>query len=414
MRNRVQRWGGAVGWLSGLLLSAGSGISLAQPVEREELGPRLAQAGARLAWQISLPLGHSDSIRSYHLMEENIYALAGDGKAHCVQADIGRYRWVRQVVGKTDAFWPPVLYPALWGDELEGDAVAFTRLNDVIFFRFATGTKIGTRQVRSVNKAGAAMGPNALYAVELANRVSKYDLEGEFLDWQIRGKDLIALSPLYLADRDQLVFADEGGRIASAQGADRVEIFDQRVEGRPRGWLAADAEGIYLVTDRNLFYHLDRETGEILWKSYLPAAPDGGPLVGEQYIYQAISPSGVVKIDKGRRHIGWQIDRARRFLAEWLRHTVLLSKDYQLLLVDPPSGRVERVTDLGQACDGISNLVNDAVFLTTRGGEILCLRPAGARPLTVADFKSQAMALMQQAEPISDEASEANATEEEP
>lgn len=413
MHNQVKRWAGAVGYFTGLLLVAG-GVIHAQPVKQEELGTQLAREGIRLVWQITLPVSHSVSIRSFHLIEENLYALASDGKVHCVRADIGRYLWVQQVIGKTDTFWPPAVYPASWGDELGGEAVAFTRLNDVIFLHPASGTKLGTRKGESVNKAGAVLGPNAIYTVELDKRLSKYDIEGKFLDWQIRSNDLFHISPLYLADRDQLVFADDQGRVASAKGTNKVEIFDHQVEGRPRGWLAGDTEGIYLVTDRNLFFQLDRQTGETLWKYYLTAAPDGGPVVSEKHIYQALVPAGVVQINKSQRRAGWQINQARRFLAEWPRHVVLLSTNHQLLFVEPLSGQVERVTDLGEACDGISNVVNDTVFVTTRNGTIRCLRPLNAEPLTVADFRNKLMATTQKAEPPSDEPSEPTPEPEQP
>ncbi|NLX13151.1 MAG: PQQ-binding-like beta-propeller repeat protein [Phycisphaerales bacterium] len=402
---------GVVGVL-GLLLCMNSGVSLAQPAGQvDSAGARLAQAGVQLAWQISLPLAHSVSIRSYHLMEENIYALASDGKVHCVRADIGRYRWVCQVVGKTDTLWPPVLYPASWGDELGGAAVGFTRIHDVVFFSTVGGIKVGTRRTQAVNKAAAVMGPNAIYTIELDKCVGKYNIEERYLDWQIRSNDLLQISPLYLADQGQLVFVDEGGRVASADGDDKEEIFDQRVDGRPCGWLAGDAEGIYLVTDQNLFYHLDRRTGEALGKYYLMAAPDGGPVVKDEHIYQAMAPRGVVQINKARQAIGWRIDQARRFLAEWPRQVVLLNTNHQLVFVDPLSGKVERLTDLGEPCDGISNTVNDAVFITTRGGTIRCLRPLGSEPLTAADFATRTTALMETHDNSLDESSEPISTD---
>ena len=103
--------------------------------------------------------------------------------------------------------------------------------------------------------------------------------------------------------------------------------------------------------------------------------------------YQAIEGGGIYQVPLIRNEPVRFDSNSKRFLADWLHHTVMLRSDGKIALVSRLTGKTATVIDVGQVADGISNVRNQAVIVYSARGRIRCLLPIGSRPLTPADFR---------------------------
>jgi len=344
----------------------------------------LAAAGARTAWKISFPLRSIDSVRSYCLLEEYLYALASNGKVYAIQVDTGRYAWGRPLTDAGDTLWPPVAY-----HEEDMDAVVFTRLTDVVFINQNTGEILKRCKLLDPARAPVAVTKDVIFAVETNNRLSNYHMDKLVRRWEMRTSAPFGLAPLYLDDkdnRDQLFVVDNSGLLASLNSKDRFKRFSHQLAGTPQGHMAADKKSVYIATSDNKLYVFDRKSGEHrIFR--LDNPPADGPVVTEDAVYQSIQGGGIYRIPKVPDVPHWFIKDCKGFLAKWAHHDLLLRNDGKIVFVRPQTGKIGMIMDAGDVAGGVSNVMNDAVIVYSARGDVRCIRPIGAKRLTPADFK---------------------------
>ncbi len=393
-------WGFRLALLAGLLAASAAPGSAAARRPGGYYGP-LARAGARLAWRTPLPLKCTGAIRSYRLLDEYLYAIGADGKVWAIRADTGERVWTRRLARPEEKLWPPTAYRS---PDLR--AVVFTSLDKAVFLDPATGLEIektdqddqgeprtrtmGPVRLRSATLASVAASPEHVFAIAPNNRVRRYDIADSYESWQMETPGRVRLAPVFLARYDLLLVADTGGQVAGVSGADRTRKFTRQLQGEPVGWLAADHEAVCVATSEPRLYTVDLATGQVQLEYRLPGRPTGGPVVTETSVYQA-TRHGLQRVGKKQEFPNWLAPEAKCFLAEWPRRVVLLRSDGKIDLVRRETGESLDLVDLGQEkFDGAGNPWNDAVILASPQGEIWCLRPIGAGPLTPADFRPPA------------------------
>ena len=128
------------GWLLlvSLLIAGISASDAAAERAGSEIHNQLVLAGVRIAWQTTLPLRFTDSIKSYHLIDEYLYAIGADGSIRGVRADTGRHIWTKPIAKPLETIYAPQAYHTK-----EMDAVAITRLTDLILLDPKTGDELG-------------------------------------------------------------------------------------------------------------------------------------------------------------------------------------------------------------------------------------------------------------------------------
>jgi len=387
---------GLVGLVAGAVIPVATVTADPPPASAPD---RLAAAGARLAWRVPLALPFTASIRSYHLVDEYLYAIGSDGVVRSIRADTGQHLWTRQLVDAGETLWPPTAYHSA-----ELGAVVFTRLLNVLLLDPATGSdrenrdqngRAGSRERKIVRglrlkdptSASVAVSAEKLFAVSIGRRLQSYDITTGDPSWRAATPATVRLAPLYLSDGDQLLVADEGGLIVGIDATTKARQFARQLHGEPTGWLAADAKAVYVATSEPRLYALDRAKGETLLEHHLPGRPLGGPAVTAKSVYQALVGGGLQRVSLDPQSKGWLAPHGKRFLAEWPDRAVLLSTDGRIVFVEPNTGKSLAVLDLGDVADGVSNVFTDAVMVASSRGEVRCIRPIGARALTGADFR---------------------------
>jgi len=407
----------AAGWTV-LLGAAGPGAAGAGT----PLGPwppeQMALAGARVAWQVHLPMSYTASIKSYHLVDGYLYGLGTDGYVRAVRADTGEYVWTRKLGEPFDTIWPPVAArlevvgkgagkeqagpgeeQAGAGEEKAGaggeqagavvtetvDAVVFTLVRTAVFLDPKTGFEL--KQVRLGSSSNAAVAVSAAYCFEVGpnRRLRCVSLADGLRKWQMATPAPIDLAPVYVAHDDVVVVADSQGTVGGVS-SDKIKQFTQSLGAKPTGWLAADEQAVYVATADKTLHAIERASNRILWQYRLADRPAGGPVVTEHNVYQATIGGGLYCKHKSER-LNWHNAGAKRFLAEWPSRTAVLGHDGHISLLHPKTGKAAELLDPGLAAGGVSNPWNDAVILASPKGLVRCIRPIGAKALTLADFR---------------------------
>lgn len=396
----------AGGWAVVVALAAPQAVQAAEPLGPWS-GEQMALAGARLAWQIDLPLPHTVAIRSYHQVDGYLYALGSDGFVRAIRADTGEFAWTRQLAGPYETVWPPVSARLVLMDEKKEtpadkgesgqteeaskanektvDAVVFTLLRSAVFLDPKSGKLLKEYKLRSSSITPVAVSLKDCFEVGPGRRVRCTSLKDGFLNWQLSPKAIIELAPVYVPGDDVVIVADGGGAVAGV-GSDLKKQFTQELNAKPIGSMAVDDGAVYLATNDKMLHAIDRVGNRMLWQYRLPGLPAMGPVATQQKVYQAVIDKGLFCVLKGDKPRTWHNSKAMSFLAEWPNRIAVLYPEGQVGLLNPATGEAAELLQPGCATKGVSNPYNDAIFLVSHKGRICCIRPIGAKDLSLSDF----------------------------
>ncbi|MHC4441084.1 MAG: outer membrane protein assembly factor BamB family protein [Planctomycetota bacterium] len=368
-----------------LLVNLSIAVISVSDAKAEKTGSRihnqLVNAGARIAWKTSLPLRFTDSIKSYHLIDQYLYALGTDGNLRGIRAHTGQHIWTKPIAKPLETIYPPMSYHTK-----DMHALAITRLTDVLILDPETADQLKRYNFHTPTPATVAITDDNIYAAAMGSRIFKYSISNKTALWQLSTTGPIQLAPLII--KDQLYIADSKGMVACIIGESKERLFSKKLDGQPRGWLAADEKILYVATADGTLHFLDRHTGLPVRRSLqLKAPPLGGTVITKNAAYQAIEGGGLyqVPLTHGKQILFYP--DGRRFLADWPHHTVMLQENGKIALISRLTGKKATTIDVGQVADGISNLRNQAVIVYSARGQINCLLPIGSKPLTPDDFK---------------------------
>ncbi|HSW46480.1 MAG TPA: PQQ-binding-like beta-propeller repeat protein, partial [Phycisphaerae bacterium] len=402
-------------------------------------GSRIAMAGAAEAWQTQLPLGYTQKILSYHLVGGNLYAIGVDGEVRAIRADTGEHIWTRPVARAFETIWPPV------AASLEGQpAVVFTLVREAVFLDPLTGWELKRVRLTQTSTAAVAVSDQHLFMVGPQGRVHCLALSDNARQWGSGMPGSIQVPAIYRPDGDAVILLDDKGTLASLDSRGE-EHFIRSIEATPSGPAAVDANAIYAATTDGILRAIQRDNGDLIWTYAMVERSEGGPVLTQTGLYQATSggglyrfdisgmavlatqpaPADVVldaaqvtaavpnraptdqaqlapkpeieipqavrdlpKIDAYQQLRRWYYPQGKKFLAEWPERVVVLRADGLIGLIprDSVLGEPAELLDLRPVDGTLSNTVNDAVILTSGSGLIRCLRPAGVKQLTPADF----------------------------
>ena len=386
--------------ISALLMVASAAQSAPGPTGGAALSPasgpdREAPARARAVqvWEVRLPMRLTQRLRSCDLLDGFLFATGTDGVVRAIDATTGRVLWISSVVEQGEPLHPPVLHRT--GDR---PLVAFTRSNDVILLDLATGFAVNRVELQAPPVASAAVSTSLVFVPSVSGRLRSYQLRSGLAEFPIGVSGLLASAPVYVPAHDLLLGFDTNGVMAAItaaeelpEGASKRRVrFAIQTGARPVGRLGFDERTMYAATADGLLHAVDYLEGEPVWRYRLAGFPEGGPVVTAGSVYQAVLGGGVHRIGKEPMTPNWFDPQARQFLAEWPDGPALLRDDGSIVLINPHTGRAARRLDwsAGEAMAAVSNPRNDAIIMVSRRGRICCVRPAGARPLTPADFAS--------------------------
>lgn len=362
---------------------------------------------AQVVWEIKLPSSQTMSFRSYHLIEGRIYAMGTDGTVIAVRADTGQVAWMRALADENDALWPPVAYHTQ-----EKDAVVFTRLDDVVLVDPKTGVPIQTLRLSKPSIHPVSVAPGRVFVVQANGRLAAYRLRDGYIFWRAAFNDQFTVPPAYAAAINAVVAIDSVGLVAGLRNEHRLDsetkrvLFKQNLRSAPAGPMSMDGDMLYLTTANQTLHAIDMgrdadsNAGDIVWQYRLVRPPMGGPLLSASSIYQLTHAGGLHRIAKNYGEFkNWFDPQGVAMLAEWPAGVVVLRDDDTVALVGSDPAWPLAVSGADGFTDGLSNTVNDAIFLTAPDGTIRCIRPSQGAPLQLASFLSKGAAPAEPDEP---------------
>ncbi|MGQ9650666.1 MAG: outer membrane protein assembly factor BamB family protein, partial [Phycisphaerae bacterium] len=401
-RPRPGYWSWAM--VATLVLAACPSWSLAAAVMEGRIPDSWTAAGVRQVWQAVIPVRHVDKIRAWHLVDAYLFAIGSDGVVRAFAADTGTRLWTQPMAEPLASLFPPTFYQ-------DGDvrAMVFTVRDRAIFIDPVTGSQLrrphrldsGETELRPVGPVHLWAGPigpvvatgDYVFQAAPRKRIRQYSISRDVQTYQVGIDANIVLPPLCIPDKALLVLADYNGTVAATDISTRETVFAAEVNARPLGWLAADEHALYVVTSGPRLHVLDLSHGHERLEGYsrgflLPALPVEGPVVTKESIYVALEGNKLQRVGKELKWPNWTATGVRRLLAEWPGRVALLAEDGKIRFVRPETG--ETLTAIEPpipGLDGLSNPLNDAIFLTSARGEARCLRPVDVPPLKEADFR---------------------------
>lgn len=365
---------------------AGVALVMAAPLQAGSVDAPGSLAGLRQVWRQQVPLREIDEIHSYALIGEHIFALGTDGKVRAIRAVTGEHVWTRQIAPPLGLHNPPTLA------RIDGaETLLFTQINQVFFVDPKTGVDIPKRKPLTLGHAAvvpAVCSPEMLFAVIGDRWLAAYEMHDGLINYRLRIDGRVEIPPVYLEREDLFLVASNAGFLIALSTMSKSDRYAVKVDGAPRGWIALGDDAMYVSTGNAWFYAFSRDSGENLWGGAyrLPDRPQGGPIVSRTSIYQAIASGGVQRLDIRQETPNWFAHEAVRFLAEWSDRVAMLMADNRVCVFRLQTGELLEALDTAEWSGGVSNPFNDAIFLTAPRGEIRCLRPAGAGPLSAAAF----------------------------
>lgn len=398
---------------------------------------------ADVFWRVHLPLGHLATVRSYQLVGGLLCATCSDGAVRTLRPDTGEYLWTAEVARELETLHPPVLWQAPGGDRL-----VVTLAREAVALDPATGREVARIPLPLTSMTPVALSRDEVYQVGPHGRMLCLAVRNGLLLWQSGLSRHVRIAPLYVPAVDGVVLTDVEGNVG-AVGTDKATLFHRQLDGPAQGWLASDGAVVFVATSSADLYALDLSHGGIQWKYRLIDQPVGGPVVTRESVYQA-TRKGLHRIGLAHRTpaapaaptsapstqaaesvadasaavappdnvpapdetetmerppktvpadtvgrlvppqfgISWIDPEAVQFLAEWPQGTVVLHANGRLALVSSVTGKIVEFAETITATAGVPNPHGDAVLLTSTKGEVRCVRPMRAPPLTVADFRA--------------------------
>ncbi len=322
-------------------------------------------AGLTVYWQRSLPLDKGDQLVRIDRIEENLYLLTRQGKVVTLDSATGVFRWVAGVADEDIRVLGPTHGPEL---------VYFGTVLGVQGFDRVNGDAKLQWKGKVAPSSPIASDAENLYFGTADSRVVCLRRRDMLMAWQFGSEGLVTSEPLLIGPN--LYVVSHSGAIFAAQKKDKVRLWQARV-GPVRGDATAWGSHLYVASMDQSLWCFDLVSGRMLWRTRMSFPLPQGPNALAQHVYLPTPEHGVFSINPDTGRIDWTCEQAATFLAEAGRFAWLAGRGAELLACDKATGQVRHQVP-SSATLYVSNVDDDAIWMADAGGQVVCLRPAGA------------------------------------
>lgn len=354
----------AVVWLLGSMTLAAKPVPAPLPlVDR----PAVSAAGLTIYWDRSVTLQKDEQTDRMTRLGANLYVLTNKGRVITVDAATGVQRWTRTLADPGIRIAGPSDGPG---------KVYFTTIEGIQSYDPATGKSYGNWRGKFAATTPVAADGEMLYTGNADSRVAAVRLKDMETLWQFMTDGLVTSAPILVGSN--LFAVSEGGKIYAAEKKDKDQLWPiQDLNSPVKAAPAVYGQSLFVGTAHQSLFCYDLATGQRRWQARLPGPLYIQPKVTSRALYQPIEAFGVFCIDPANGHVRWTAAEGEDLLAEQGDIVWLMSNQAAMIGVDPKDGHIRREVPC-MAEMWVSNQTDDAIFLGSGRGQLMCVRPRGA------------------------------------
>lgn len=371
-------------------------------------------------WNTQLSMSQGETVRAVYRADGMVHILTSLNIDHSLTADTGVLQFFNQVTTPdlTVRGGPALCY--LKGHSTDDAVEAGESSGDPDYIVFATTRTLeifspNGRLERSIDLNGIVTSPpTAIGSIvyvgvqEDTTRVAAVDVTKQYnpVIWEILTGDRVdgvTAREIFLGkDADgkdifvpEIYATSEDGAVL-AVAPDRSPLWPLlagskfMTGGAVVAEPAVDKFGVYVASNDQSLYCLDRGTGRIKWRFFAGAALQTAPQVTATTVYQYIPGQGLAAIDKTERitvdsskllgeepiHSSrWIFARGVRLLAEDDKNAYIQSTRNTILALDKQSGQILFESTRRDLRAFASNLAQPMIYVSTATGQVLAIQP---------------------------------------
>jgi outer membrane protein assembly factor BamB len=361
----------ALNLLALILLSTSSGCRSSEP----SLSNVPAQGFVK-QWEAADLSLHGDSIKALHARGSTLIAYTKNNKGFWFGAAGGDLMAINQLGERNHVVHPPVL--------LTDHVVIPTT---VALFTFdSKGSQTGKFTTPTPVQSPGAGVDNSIYlgvAHTGGGRLARLDIGPTLASpWEVYTELGVRAAPAVL---NQTIFAGGlDGRVFAVTPS-RAPIWTSladysfKTDGPITADLVADDFGLYVASQDQKLYCLDRDTGKIKWTYYAGLPLVDAPVVLGNAVYQHIPDGGIAAINKTEgkfaRDPMWVQPLAQQILSADEKYIYAATADGIMMALDPATGKPQFHSSRSDLRVFATNLETSLIYAATSSGKIMAVRP---------------------------------------
>lgn len=311
-----------------------------------------------------------------HVSEDLLFVRTVENNVFVLVRDTGELRFLRDVTDRHDRIFPPVLTE---------DWIIFpTHTQLVMYDRIAGRQRVVELDV-SVRTPAVYGDKRMFFGIDSARggRIIAVDPRAEFSHVVWRVMTMGALSAAPVLHTDVLYFGDEDGFVyaASTEGDAAWPLKGSRFNARGPilADLVVDDYGVYVPVNNGVLYVLDRTTGKVKWQFFANRGLRTSPVVGRELVYQYVSGTGIVAIDKlqgefTRKPI-WTLSEGVQVLSEDAERVYIATNQHRIVAVNKADGKVVFQSERDDFRTFATNQLDSTIYAATPEGHLYAIRP---------------------------------------
>jgi len=186
---------------------------------------------------------------------------------------------------------------------------------------------------------------------------------------------------------DQVAFIpSDGGKLFACRLAKKRRVWFADVPGEILVDPLIGSGMVYFASTGRSVYAVNLVNGRYRWQCHLPSALKRRGFLTPRRLYQPAEPTGVYAIDPMTGKLNWTFDQATHFLAEQADVVYLFEPGRSIHQIDAKTGKALRSLECPAATCCAGNTRDTTVYVASRDGRLMCLRPKGTPYLRRAEF----------------------------
>lgn len=345
----------------------------------------LDRLGYTKQWELQLDIGRG-AVKQAYLLDDTLYVVTDEGDVHAIQAGVGLSRWSQNLTSSVY----PIYAPSHFFGAGDRPLVVFaTGPRTVIIDRYAGDIVADMPLNKAIAGAAVADAENLYFGSNdghfYAMIWSDPRSSTAVFRWRVIAGGPVTASPVLVNEGKDVVFASQGGSVYNCTTGFKILNWSYATEGPIVCDFVAQPSGTYVAsTDRSL-YKLETASGALRWRARFHEPLQNAPVVSGETVLQPTAREGLVALNDDNGERLWNVADADGFLCRNLDQFVLSSGKTGLLVVDAESGEQQSSLTMTGSVIGVPNHEDDAVYLVTPRGSVMCAKPVGTPRLTPED-----------------------------